>query len=503
MPMSDASEHQSEATLASPFSTFDSPSDRGPAPARAGRARILVVDDDPETLGLMMEILSREGYQVDTADDAETALHKVAQVSPDVVISDIRMPAMDGMALLSELRKRSDDSALVILTTAYGSLKTAVDGIKAGAFDYLGKPFVIDDIRLVVRRAVEHKHVLGENQALREQLKERHRFDNLIGRSPGMVTIYKTIARVAESESTVLLQGESGTGKELVARAIHANSLRRDGPFVAVDGGALAETLLESELFGHERGAFTGAVAAKKGLLEKAQGGTFFLDEVANLSPALQSKLLRVIQEREIRRVGRTEMQTVDVRLIAASNKDLKGLVHAGRFREDLYYRLNVVTITIPPLREREDDIPLLAQFFARKYGQAHGKPEAQFAPEAMALLTEYGWPGNVRELEHVIERAVVLAPRPVILPTDLPATLHEPALRSDEQKWRTLDELEHDYIIRVLEAHGYDQGRAAQLLGVHRKTIQRKLRQYQVESSGDQRPGEQADGTTIANAQG
>jgi len=449
---------------------------KGSAPMNG--ARVLVVDDDEEILALLDEILSKEGYQVQTAADADSALRLVAQMEPDLVITDIQMPGMDGMALLSELRTRAPH-AFVILATAYGSLKTAVDGIKAGAFDYLGKPFMVEDIRLVARRALEHKYLLGENKALREQLKDRYRFDNLVGSSPGMVAVYKMIARVAETDSTVLLQGESGTGKELVARAVHANSPRRTGPFIAVDGGALAETLLESELFGHERGAFTGAVSVKKGLLERAHGGTCFLDEIADISAALQSKLLRVIQEREIKRVGGTDTTSVDVRIIAASNKDLKSLVDAGQFREDLYYRLNVVTITIPSLRERVEDIPLLAHFFARKYATAKGMPEVQIAPEAMSLLTRYGWPGNVRELEHMIERAVVLTPRPVIAAADLPPALHESAATVGENGWRTLDQLEKDYILKALEAHRHDLGKTADLLGIHRKTLQRKLRRY------------------------
>jgi len=445
-----------------------------------GPFRVLVVDDDSETLALLREILVKEGYEVSAAENADAALREATSREPDVVITDIQMPGMDGVALLAELRMRFP-KILVILATAYGSLKTAVDGIKAGAFDYVAKPFIIDDIRLVTRRAIEHKQVLSENQALREQLKDRYRFEGIVGRSPGMVAVYKMIARVAQTESTVLLQGESGTGKELAARAIHANSPRSLKPFVTVDGGTLAESLLESELFGHERGAFTGALAAKKGLLEKAHLGTCFLDEVADISPTLQSKLLRVIQEREIRRVGGTDTVSVDVRVIAASNKDLKSLVETGKFREDLYYRLNVVSITVPPLRERMEDIPMLAQFFVQKFGTAKESAVRGFSPEAMAMLSQYAWPGNVRELEHAIERAVALTPHDLILPDDLPQAVRSVAASGGSQVagWMTLENLERDHIVRALDAHKHDVARTAEVLGIHRKTLQRKLRTY------------------------
>jgi two-component system, NtrC family, response regulator AtoC len=442
-------------------------------------SQVLIVDDDTETLELLREIVSKEGYRIETAEHAQAALAKVDQSRPDVVITDLHMPGMDGLALLSELKTRSPET-LVILLTAYGSLKTTVDGIKAGAFDYLSKPFIVDDIRLVVRRALEHKRVLCENQSLREQLRDRYRFDNIIGSSPGLVSVYKLIARVAQTDSTVLIQGESGTGKELVARAIHANSLRSAGPFVTVDSGALTESLLESELFGHERGAFTGAIATKKGRLEKAHQGTCFFDEMANISPTLQSKLLRVLQEREVRRVGGSGTMTVDVRIIAATNKDLKQLVDSGTFREDLYYRLNVVTITIPPLRERLEDIPVLAQYFVQKFGTAKEKPVTGISSDAMDLLVKYAWPGNVRELEHVIERAIVLTPHPAILPHDLPESIRTAAVTSPVHSgWMTIDALEKDYIVRVLDAHQRDIGRASDILGIHRKTLLRKLRRY------------------------
>ena len=444
------------------------------------QSRVMVVDDDAETLALLREVVAKEGYQVETAEDAETALRQLAEWQPDLVITDIHMPGIDGLALLAAVRERAPD-ILVILLTAYGSLKTAVDAIKAGAFDYLSKPFVVDDIRLVVRRALEHKKLLRENRLLREQLRERYKFDNLVGSSPGMVSVYKLIARVAESDSTVLLQGESGTGKELIARAIHANSARSNGPFVAIDTGSLAETLLESELFGHERGAFTGAVASKKGLLEQAHLGTCFLDEIADLSPVMQSKLLRSLQEREIRRVGSETPRAIDVRIIAASKKELKPLVEAGTFREDLYYRLEVVTIVLPPLRDRIEDIPLLSNYFVDKYGRTKEKPVTGLSPEAVGLLTRYSWPGNVRELEHVIERAIALTPHPIIIPEDLPETIRAATVHDNARArgWGTLEDMEKDYIQRVLEAHHHDHGQAAAILGIHRKTLLRKLRQY------------------------
>lgn len=441
---------------------------------------ILVVDDDSETLSLLRKELSQEGYEVETTKSARAALGLVAQRSPDLIMSDIHMPELDGLSLLSELRSRHYDMP-VILMTAYGSLKTAVDGIQAGAFDYLSKPFVLDDVHLVVHRALEHTQVSRRDQQLKDQLHDRDRFDNLIGSSPAMVQVYKSIARVARTDSTVLLQGESGTGKELLARAIHSNSTRKAGPFVTVDGGALTETLLESELFGHERGAFTGAVGAKKGLLEKAHLGTCFLDEVADLSATLQGKLLRVIQEREIRRVGSTTPMDVDVRIIAASKKDLSALVKAGTFREDLYYRLNVVTINIPPLRERMEDVPLLAEHFVQTYGAAKPQPVTGISTDAMTVMTQYWWPGNIRELEHAIERAVALTPHPILYPEDLPLAVRTATVQEADHArgWMTLDALEREHIVRVLTHHNWDLGRSSAILGIHRKTLLRKLRQY------------------------
>lgn len=443
-------------------------------------SRVMVVDDDAETLALMREIVAKEGFEVETAEDAETALRRLEQWQPELVITDIHMPGMDGLALLAAVREKEPDIPVVLLT-AYGSLKTAVDAIKAGAFDYLSKPFVVEDIRLVVRRALEHTKLVRENRSLRGQLRDRYRFDNLVGSSGGMVEVYKMIARVAETDSTVLIQGESGTGKELIARAIHANSGRSGGPFVAIDTGSLAETLLESELFGHERGAFTGAIATKKGLLEQANLGTCFLDEIADLSPMMQSKLLRAIQEREIRRVGSETPRAIDVRIIAATKKALKPLVEAGTFREDLFYRLEVITIVLPPLRDRIDDIPLLSRYFVDKFGRTKERPVTGLSPDTIPLLTRYAWPGNVRELEHVIERAIALTPHPIITPEDLPETIRTAPvhIQARARGWETLHDMEKNYILRVLEAHHQDHGEAADILGIHRKTLFRKLRLY------------------------
>jgi DNA-binding NtrC family response regulator len=446
-------------------------------------ATILIVDDEPDTLTLLREIMEKEGYQVHTATSSQAALDTFGDQTPDVVLSDIQMPHMDGLALLAETRKRSPLTQ-VILLTAYGSLSTAVEGIKAGAFDYLSKPFALEEIRSVVRRACDHKRTLEDARATSQPLLPKGDGINQIqGNSPSMVAVYKLIARVAPTESTVLIHGETGTGKELIARAIHANSLRREGPFIAVDCGTLTENLLESELFGHERGAFTGAITLKKGLLESANHGTCFLDEIGDISPNLQSKLLRVLQEHEIRRVGGMESLKVDVRIIAATNKNLKKLVEAGKFREDLYYRLNVVTLHLPSLRERVEDIPTLIDYFLTKYTRLNNKVVTGVHPQALALLTHYSWPGNVRELEHTIERAVVMTPHSLIMPHDLPLALVAPPALPDQSPshpdWKTLEQLEREHILKVLDAQKGDENRTAELLGIHRKTLQRKLKEY------------------------
>lgn len=442
---------------------------------------ILIVDDDEITCNLLEEVLSKEGYVVDKALNGREAIDKGENKPYDVVLTDIRMIDVDGMEVLRAYRQKSPDS-IIIMMTAFGSIETAIRAIKEGAYDYVSKPFKLDEIKLTIRRALEQKRLLQENLFYRQELITKYKLENIVGRSPQMLQVYKTVARVAESRSTVLIAGESGTGKELVARAIHFNSPRSSKPYVAVDCGSLAETLLESELFGHVRGAFTGAVTNKKGLFEEADNGTCFLDEVGDISLAMQTKLLRVIQEHEIKRVGGTETTKIDVRIIAATNKNLEELVAEKKFREDLFYRLNVVSIHLPPLRERLDDIPFLADHFLRKYAAENEKPVSRISAEVLDLLLRYQWPGNVRELENVIERALTLSPHSLILPEDLPRRLRvEPSEISATSlpSQVSLTELEKIYIKKVLEETGGNKKRAADILGIDRRTLYRMAARY------------------------
>ena len=442
---------------------------------------ILIVDDDEITCNLLEEVLSKEGYVVDKALNGREAIDKGENKPYDVVLTDIRMIDVDGMEVLRAYRQKSPDS-IIIMMTAFGSIETAIRAIKEGAYDYVSKPFKLDEIKLTIRRALEQKRLLQENLLYRQELITKYKLENIVGRSPQMLQVYKTVARVAESRSTVLIAGESGTGKELVARAIHFNSPRSSKSYVAVDCGSLAETLLESELFGHVRGAFTGAVTNKKGLFEEADNGTCFLDEVGDISLAMQAKLLRVIQEHEIKRVGGTETTKIDVRIIAATNKNLEELVAEKKFREDLFYRLNVVSIHLPPLRERLDDIPLLGDHFLRKYAAENEKPVSRISAEVLDLFLRYQWPGNVRELENVIERAVTLSHHSIILPEDLPWRLRvEPsAIRATSLPSQiSLTELEKLYIKKVLEETGGNKKKAADILGIDRRTLYRMAARY------------------------
>jgi DNA-binding NtrC family response regulator len=448
------------------------------------RSRILVVDDDAESRGVVAEALRAEGYEVETAQGGRTALALGRERVFDVVVSDIRMPDLDGLLLLRGLREATPEVS-VILMTAFGTVEAALEAIKDGAYDYVSKPLHLEELILTVRRAIEQRRLVRENQQFRETLQDRYYLGNIVGVSSPMLDVFKLIGRVAPTRSTVLITGESGTGKEIVARALHFNGPRASGPFVTIDCAGLAESLLESELFGHVRGAFTGAIAARQGLFETGHGGTVFLDEVGNIGPSIQAKLLRVLELQEIKPVGGNESVRIDVRLIAATNKDLQVEVRESRFREDLFYRLNVVSIHLPPLRERREDIPALAHHFLRKYAEANGKSIGGFAPETLARLEAYAWPGNVRELENAIERAVAVSAQPVLLPDDLPAYLTTPAGTSGGAGGRehpaltSLDDTIQRHITRVLAATDGNKKRAAEILGVDRRTLYRMLERY------------------------
>jgi two-component system NtrC family response regulator len=397
---------------------------------------ILIVDDEKNYLLILEDLLSEEGYHVATADTAEKGLEIVAEYDLDVVITDMKMPGMDGMAFLHRIHIQHPDLPIIMMT-AFGSVEKAVEAMKKGAFDYILKPFKNEELKLTIRKAIDHHQLVRRNRYLSQELQERYQFGNIIGKSAPMQRIYQLIEKVAPSRATILITGESGTGKELIARAIHFNSSRRELPFITVNCGALPETLLESELFGHEKGAFTGAVNLRKGRFELAHEGTLFLDEISEMSPPLQVKLLRVLQEMEFERVGGSQTLKVDVRVVAASNRNLKEEVARGRFRSDLYYRLNVVHVQLPPLRERTDDIPLLVSHFLAKYTQEGSPVLTAFEPEAMRTLLDYSWPGNVRELENVIERAVILSTGERIMVKDLPQEIREPAQSMRRQEYR------------------------------------------------------------------
>ena len=441
-------------------------------------AHLLVVDDDPVAVDLLQEVLSKEGYDVVTALSGEEAIARGLDNLFDIVITDVRMGDKDGMEVLRSFKKSAPETT-VIMITAFGSIETAIEAIRQGAFDYISKPFKLDEIKFTVRRALEQRRLLQENKFYRQELLEKYQFKNVIGRTPQMFEVYKTIAKVADTKSTVLLYGERGTGKEMVARSIHFNSYRNGRPFIPVDCASLAETLIESELFGHVRGAFTGALATKRGLFEEADGGTAFLDEIGNLSLSTQAKLLRFLQEYEIKRVGGVENISVDVRVIAATNQLLEPLVKSGRFREDLFDRLNVVSITLPSLRERKEDIPLLATYFLRRFSEENRKSISHISPEVLEILTHYSWPGNVRELQHTMERAVILSIHPIILPEDLPGKVFDEFKRTaflPSEKPLSLKEVEREYVLKVLEGVKGNKKKASEILGIDRTTLYRLL---------------------------
>jgi DNA-binding NtrC family response regulator len=452
---------------------------------RGTRPVILVVDDDAglrESFRLILE----DEYEVLDAEDGPRALDTVRQTPVDLVLLDIRLPDMDGIEVLERL-KAIDEQVEVILVTAVKTVRTAVGAMKLGAFDYLTKPFEEDELLAVIRRALERRSLEREVVFLRSELERRHDTDSIVGEHPEMQRLARLVAQTARTTSSVLITGESGTGKELIARAIHRQGPRHDKPFVAVNPAAIAETLVESELFGHEKGAFTGALQKKLGRFELAHGGTLFLDEIGTLKPELQVKLLRVLQEREIERVGGTRTVKIDVRIVAATNVDLKQAVAQGAFREDLYYRLAVVPIHVPPLRERREDIALLVDHFVRRYSRQFVKGIDRVAPDALAAMVEYSWPGNVRELQNIIERLVGLVDGPEIGLGDLPLDLLLPDHRQKAMETEALplksasDEFERQIVLRVLERVRWNQSEAARILGLHRNSLKIKLERWKV----------------------
>jgi two-component system response regulator PilR (NtrC family) len=451
--------------------------------------RILVVDDERSMRELLAIVLRREGYEVVLAENGRVALEHLEQAPIDLLISDIKMPDMSGVDVL-RAAKKIDQDILGIMITAFASTETAVEAMRLGACDYLSKPFDIDVLKMKVREKIENRRLRQENVLLKRTLGLSHQFTNIIGRSEAMLDVFRMIETVAKTQSTILLTGESGTGKGLVAQAIHFHSLRRDKPMVALNCGAMPETLLESELFGHMRGAFTGADSNKKGLLEVAEKGTIFLDEIGEMSPVMQVKLLRVLQERRFRRVGGLDELTADIRVVAATNQDLGKAVAENRFREDLFYRINVIPIVLPPLRDRREDIPLLAEHFLIKYAEQMDKPVMGISRGALEVLMRHEWPGNIRELENVLERAVALEATPTILVESLPASLRGAGLRAAAPSKSELPEagfdleehvkqIERGYISEALQRAGGVQVRAAELLGMSFRSFRYYVKKY------------------------
>jgi len=447
------------------------------------KPRILVVDDEASIRMMLRAVLEEEGYEIVEAADGPEAIRAVEQDPLDLILLDLRMTKMDGVEALTEIRKISP-FVPVLMMTAYATVKTAVEALKAGAFEYLAKPLDIEELKILVQNALEYYRLREENLTLKERLGSRFDFSRMIGRGRKMKELFDLLAQVAPSEATILILGESGTGKELVANAIHHNSLRTQQPFIKVSCAALPATLLESELFGHEKGAFTGAVARREGRFQAAHRGTIFLDEVGEMGPAIQTKLLRVLQEREFEPLGSSRTVKVDVRVIAATNKELSKEIREGRFREDLFYRLNVIPIHLPPLRERKEDIPSLANHFLALYDEKNKKDIREISPKALDLLVRYDWPGNIRELENCLERAVIVARGEIIAPADLPTTIQNlPAGKQESEiafpAGISLQEAEKALILKTLEDAGGNRSRAAEILGINRRTLQMKLKEY------------------------
>ncbi|HEY0857986.1 MAG TPA: sigma-54 dependent transcriptional regulator [Albitalea sp.] len=472
------------------------------------KPRILIVDDEEIVVRSCLRILEDDRYEVDSVSDGWEALRRIDENGVDVLVLDIMMPKIDGLQVLQHVKERHPDID-VIMMTGLSQIQTAVRAMKLGAFDYLSKPFDPDELKLVVERALERRRLLQENRTLKTEVSSKYRFENIIGRSAQMQNVYRLIAQCAPTNCTVLITGESGTGKEMVARAIHYNSLRKDRPFVPVDCTTLSETLLESELFGHVKGAFTGAVGNKRGLFDMADNGTLFLDEMGNISMTTQAKLLRVIQEREFKAVGDTRSHTTNVRLLAATNKDPKAMVAEGTFREDLYYRINVFPIHVPPLRERRDDIPALAFHFLKMFSDELGKPVTEFSEGAMSLLMHHDWPGNVRELENTVHRAVILTSDHLVRQAHL-ASILESASRPDLEVPRTgddlkrikklareksVEEIEKLFIQETLKRNAWNVTKSAEETGMQRANFQALMKKYNIrvrdmESNGESGAG-------------
>jgi two-component system response regulator PilR (NtrC family) len=460
--------------------------------------RVLVVDDDRSLREFLAITLSREGFEVETAASGPEALEKVAEVPIDLALVDLKMPGMDGLETLRRL-KDANETVSVVIVTAFSTTSTAIQALKEGAYDYLIKPFKIDELKLVVQKALEERRLRWENLRLRREIELRYTLGNMVGKSARMQEVFSTISRVAESRATILLTGESGTGKTLLAKTIHFNSTRKDAPFVAVNCAAIPHELMESELFGHVKGAFTGAIATKPGLFEAAEGGTLLLDEISEMPTTLQAKLLRALEDREIRPVGGTKAVHVDVRIIAATNRDLTQAMQQNVFREDLYYRLNVIAVGLPALRERREEIPLLVNYFLQKFAEASGRPAKLVSPDAMAALEAFAWPGNVRELENVIERAVTLEAGAVIRVDSLPDSIRG---GQTQELYRIefppdgldldglMERIERDLMRRALQRAGGIQSRAAQLLGTSFRSFRYRLQKYGMGEAVDQAGG-------------
>lgn len=441
---------------------------------------VLIVEDEELMRSILRQLIEGEGYRVFTADSAESALAVFSSNRIDVTLTDIKMSGRDGLALLDQI-KAADEEAIVIIMTAYSSVDTAVAALRKGAYDYITKPFVNDDLIQTVRNALSHRRLFQENRYLRRELRRQRADAEIIGQSEAIRAVFDLVEKVSSTSANVLIEGESGTGKELVARAIHFQSDRADKPFLAINCGALPESLLESELFGHVKGSFTGAVADKIGYFRSAAGGTLFLDEVGDMPPALQVKLLRALQEREVTPIGSSVPVRFDARIIAATNKRLETEMAEGRFREDLYYRLNVVEIDVPPLRERREDIPVLVEHFISSSARRQGIVEKEVSSAAKELFNNYDWPGNVRELEHVIERALILSGDQIDV-NDLPVKLTGNTFSAaGDDKFKSLDQVEREYILEVLESVSQDKAVAAKILGIDLSTLYRKLKRYEI----------------------